>query len=75
MLSDLEKCCNHSSAWALQKQIKKRRIRLKNAYFKEIADNINTVAEATDVEKEFAMAKKYSVFSTELKNCISNEKL
>ena len=59
----------------LRKRIKARRSELKNQYFKEIADNINTAAEARDVQKEFAMAKKYSTLKKGTPKLISNVKL
>lgn len=54
----------------MQKIIKERRFKLKNEYFKQFADNINTIA-----EKEFAMAKKYTSLKTVTKLFISNEKM
>lgn len=56
----------------LQKAIKSERVMLKNIYYKELAD---TAAEARDVEKEFALAKKYSALKTSNKSTISKEKL
>ena len=53
----------------------KKRIDLKNKYFKEIADNINSAAQAREVEKEFALMKKYSVLQSKKGKPISNEKL
>ena len=46
----------------LQKKIKDTRKQLKNDYYQELASNINTVAEAREVEKDFSMAKKYTTF-------------
>ena len=60
---------------AKQKSIKRRRNLLKNQYYKELADNINNVAQAREVEKEFALAKKYSAFQQGQPKAISNEKL
>ena len=48
---------------------------LKNKYYKEMADNINRVAQAREVEKEFTLAKKYTALKTGSKLMISNEKL
>ena len=59
----------------LRKKIKVRRYKLKNEYFKEIADNINTAAEARDAQKEFALAKKYTMLKKGTTNSISNDKL
>ena len=59
----------------LRNKIKARRHKLKNDYFKEIADNINTAAEARDVQKEFAMAKKYTILKKGTTKAISDEKL
>ena len=57
------------------KEIKERRKILKNRYYREIADGINTAAQAREVEKEFAMMKKYSILKTKKSKPISNEKL
>ena len=59
----------------LRKRIKTRRHKLKNEYFKEMADNINNAAEARDVQKEFALAKKYSVLKKGTTQTISKDKL
>ena len=45
----------------MQKKITKYRIKLKNNYFKELADNINGAAEAREVEKEFALTKRFNI--------------
>ena len=37
--------------------------KLKNEYFRYLADSINTVAEARQTDKEFALAKKYSMLN------------
>ena len=58
-----------------QKLIRARRKILKNNYYKELADNINTAAEAREVEKEFALAKKHSAFKKGNPKAVSNEKL
>ena len=59
----------------IQKKIKDRRKWLKNEYFKNLADGINTVAEARQVDKEFALAKKYSALKTGIQSTISKGKL
>ena len=59
----------------LQNQIKSKRKQLKNIYFKEKADAINTAAEARQVEKEFQLAKTYQMFNKSSKIAISKEKL
>ena len=46
-----------------------------NDYYQELANNINTVAEARDTEKEFALARKYSALKKSTRSTISNEKL
>jgi len=58
-----------------QKSIKRRSNQLKNQYYKELADNINNVAQAREIEKEFALAKKYSAFQQGQPKAISKEKL
>ena len=44
-------------------------------YYTELADNINSAAMAREVEKEFAMAKKYTTIKKGSKINISNDKL
>ena len=60
---------------SIQKKIKNRRKWLKKKYYKELADEINSAAEARQVEKEFSLAKKFTVLKGGSKKCISNEKL
>ena len=48
---------------------------LKNKYFQKLADGINTVAEASQVDKEFSLAKKYTAIKTGMRTTISKEKL
>ena len=48
---------------------------MKNDYYQELAKNINTISELRVVEKEFAMAKKYTTFKAGTRQQISNEKL
>ena len=69
------KCNSKEGIKSYQNQIKKRRKKLKNEYFKELADNINTVAEARQVDKEFALAKKYSTLKSGEKTVIYKSKL
>ena len=75
MVKDLQKQKNNDDLRRMQKLIKKKRMELKNEYYKEIADNINNAAQAREVEKEFALMKKYSILKTEQGKPISNEKL
>ena len=74
MMRDLGSTTDGKQIRAKQK-IKKRRCFLKRQYYKELADNINTVAQAREVEKEFALAKKYCAFKQGQPKAISNEKL
>ena len=74
-MKDLKKCHARKEGGKLQKSIKGRRMKLKSNYYKQLADNIKTAAEARDVEKEFPMAKKYTTFKTSNKLSIYNEKL
>ena len=69
------KCNSKEDIKSYQNQIKKHCKRLKNEYFKELADNINTVAEARQVDKEFALAKKYTTLKSGEKTVISKSKL
>ena len=75
MIKDLRKVSKHDQIRKRQKAIKEKRWLLKNKYYREAADNINSAAEARQVEKEFSLAKKHSVFKTTEKLRISNEKL
>ena len=54
-----------------QNNIKKRSKELKNSYYSELAENINSAAVATEVEKEFSMAKEYSTIKKGFKLSIS----
>ena len=74
-LRELKSCTDYKETRKLQRKIKETQKRLKNEYYRELADNINTIAEAREVEKEFAMAKKYTAFKSGSKLQISNEKL
>ena len=74
-LKELHKFKDHKEMRNLQKKIKDTRKRLKSEYYKELADSINTVVEARDVEKEFAIAKKCATFKQGSKIHVSNEKL
>ena len=58
MLKDLQKLNKVEDVRKMQKEIKKKRMELKNKYYKDIAENINSAAQAREVEKEFAMMKK-----------------
>ena len=75
LLKELHNSSDHRQMRKLQKRVKRKRCKLKNEYFKQLADNINTVAEARNTEKEFALAKKYNALKTVSKRAISNEKL
>ena len=75
MMSELHSVKDQKLQREMQKKIKKHRIKLKNDYFKELADNINGAAEAREVEKEFALAKKFTTFKRSSRLAISNEKL
>ena len=75
LISDMKKCKASKEVKLFQKKIKERRKTLKNAYFKDLADNINTAAEARQIDKEFALAKKYSCLKTGESNAVSKTKL
>ena len=75
MLKDLQKLNKVEDVRKMQKEIKKKRMELKNKYYKDIAENINSAAQAREVEKEFALMKKYSILKTKQGKPISNEKL
>ena len=72
---EIRKCKKRSDLRRLQKKVKNRRKWLKKQYYKELADEINTAAEARQVEKEFSLAKNYTILKSGSKKCISNEKL
>ena len=74
-LKDLRKKSKHEDVRKAQKEINKRRNELKNAYYQELANGINNAANAREVEKEFALAKKYSAIKAGTRNTISNDKL
>ena len=59
----------------LQKNIKSKRIELKQKYYGEKAASINTASEARKVEMEFRLAKQFSMHKKSTKNRIPNEKL
>ena len=74
-LQDLRKRSKHEDVRKLQKEIKKKREKLKNEYYWHMANEINNAATARDVAKEFALAKKYTAIKSGSKLAISNEKL
>ena len=59
----------------LGKSIKKLRNKLKNDYFSDLAENINTVAEARKVEEEFRLCKTYNMHKPTDTKLITSEKL
>ena len=71
----LKKCKNPRAVKRLQKEVKECRKRLKNDYFRNLADGINSVAEARQVDKEFALAKKYTAIKSGTRCTISKSKL
>ena len=75
LVEEMRKCNSKETVKSYQKQIKKHRKRLKNEYYKDLADSINTVAEARQIDKEFALAKKYSALKGGEKTAISKNKL
>ena len=75
MTNDLRRTNNEEEMRRKQKKIRERRKLLKNQYYEELANNINSVAQVREVEKEFALAKKYSAFKQGQPKVISNEKL
>ena len=75
MIKELRAQSSHTEMRKQQKAIKNRRQILKNDYYREIANNIKSAAEARQVEKEFALAKKYSSFKESSNLRISNDKL
>ena len=56
-----QKSCSKQSLHSLQQKIKNRRKYLKNEFYKAKAEEINSAAEARQVEKEFRLAKKFSM--------------
>ena len=68
LTKELRRTTNDRVVRQKHKEIKERRKILKNRYYREIADGINTAAQAREVEKEFAMMKKYSILKTKKVN-------
>ena len=60
---------------ALRKQVRKKRKSLKDNYYHQKAIEINCAAEARQVEKEFNLAKNFSMHKPSSKINISKEKL
>ena len=75
MVKELRKKTSFNDARELQREIKSKTKELKNEYFAELADNINSVAMAREVEKEFVLAKTYTAIKKGSKLLISNNKL
>ena len=75
LMSKLKKCKDNKAVKKIQKEIRDCRKNLKNEYFQRLADGINTVAEARQVDKEFALAKKYTAIQTGVRTTISKGKL
>ena len=71
----LKKAKNSQAIKRINKEIKDCRQKLKNEYFNQLADGINTVAEARQVDKEFSLVKKYTAIKTGVRTVISKEKL
>ena len=71
----LKQCKDSQTAKKIQKEIRDCRKRLRNEYFQHLADDINSVAEARQVDKEFSLAKKYTAIKTGVRTTISREKL
>ena len=74
-IKELRKMSSFKEARVLQKEIKNKSNELKNEYYSELANNINSAAMAREVEKEFALAKKYTAIKKGTKLQISNNKL
>ena len=77
-LSLLEKrraCKDPVALKELGKSIKKLRNKLKNDYFSDLAENINTVAETRKVEEEFRLCKSYNMHKPTDTKLITSEKL
>ena len=77
-LSLLEKrrmCNDPSILRELGAAIKKLRIKLKNDYFSKLANNINVVSEARNIEEEFRLCKTYTMAKHSDVNLVSSEKL
>ena len=74
-MKNLCKRSKHENVRKLKKAIKKRRTKLKNAYYHELAESINNADAAREVQKEFALAKKYTAIRAGSKLAISNDKL
>ena len=76
MIKDLRvHAADHTDLRSKQKAIKTKRRDLKNQYYRDLANGINNAAEAREVGKEFALAKKYTALKTTTNLRISNEKL
>ena len=75
LLAKRRACKDPSESKELGKSIKKLRNKLKNDYFSDLAENINTVAEARKVEEEFRLCKSYNMHKTKDTKLISSEKL
>ena len=75
LVSKLKKCKKKEEVKETQKKIRDCRKRLKNEYFETLANNINTAAEARQIDKEFALAKKYTALKTGVQSGISKVKL
>ena len=77
--SDLQKLMvklrKNPKNFALQREIKEKRKKLKDQYYSRKAAEINSAAEARQVEKEFYLAKSYSMHKQSPKIDIAKEKL
>ena len=68
-------CNDPSILRELGTAIKKLRIKLKNDYFSKLANNINVVSEARNIEEEFRLCKTYTMAKHSDVNLVSSEKL
>ena len=75
LVDKVKKCKSKDDVKTYQKRVKEYRKKLKNEYFRDLADSINTVAEARQTDKEFALAKKYSMLNNGEQSVISKNKL
>ena len=68
-------CKNPSERKRLGISIKRMRNKLKNDYFFNLANNINTAGEARKIEEEFRLSKSYTMHKHTDTNLITSEKL
>ena len=72
-MEDAKNCKQRDEIRKKQKKVRARRKWLKKQYYRGLAEEMNCAAEARAVEKEFALAKKFTALKVGNKVSISTQ--